>query len=79
MLFNSFQYLIFLPIVFIFYWLIFKSIKIQNLFVVIASSIFYGWWDWRFLILIYITIGLSYVTSLMIGSYPKWGGGNCRS
>lgn len=74
MLFNSFQYLIFLPIVFIFYWLIFKSIKIQNLFVVIASSIFYGWWDWRFLILIYITIGLSYVTSLMIGSYPKWGG-----
>lgn len=44
------------------------------MFVVVASSIFYGWWDWRFLILIYITITISYITSLMIVRYVKWGG-----
>jgi D-alanyl-lipoteichoic acid acyltransferase DltB (MBOAT superfamily) len=53
MLFNSVAFLVFLPIVFALYWSVMaRRLWVQNLFVVIASYIFYGWWDWRFLILI---------------------------
>ncbi len=51
MLFNSYTFLVFLPVVFLIYWQI-KSLRVQNLFIVFASYIFYGWWDWRFLSLI---------------------------
>ena len=74
MLFNSFEYLIFLPIVFLLYWFVFDyalskckhQLLWQNLFIVVASYIFYGWWDWRFLILIAITTLCSYASGLMI-------------
>ena len=74
MLFNSFEYLLFLPIVFLLYWFVFDyalrrckhQLLWQNLFVVIASYIFYGWWDWRFLILIAITTILSFLSGLGI-------------
>lgn len=53
MLFNSIDFAIFLPLVFIGYWFIFrKNLKLQNLFIVAASYFFYGFWDWRFLSLI---------------------------
>jgi D-alanyl-lipoteichoic acid acyltransferase DltB (MBOAT superfamily) len=53
MLFNSIDFAIFLPIVFVFYWLINdENLKLQNFLIVISSYIFYGWWDWRFLSLI---------------------------
>ena len=53
MLFNSIDFAVFLPIVFVLYWFVFsKSIKLQNLLIVFASYVFYGWWDWRFLTLI---------------------------
>lgn len=55
MLFNSFAFVIFLPLVFSVYWLARRSIRGQNLIVVAASYLFYGWWDWRFLILIAFT------------------------
>lgn len=56
MLFNSIEFAIFLPIVFLIYWLILnKSLKSQNLFLLIVSYIFYGWWDWRFLSLIFFS------------------------
>ena len=51
MLFNSLQFLFFLPLVFFLYWGI-KERKSQNLLIVVASYVFYGWWDWRFLLLI---------------------------
>ncbi len=74
MLFNSFEFLIFLPIVFLLYWFVFdyairkceKQLLWQNLFVVVASYIFYGWWDWRFLILIAITTILSFLSGIGI-------------
>lgn len=69
MLFNSFEFLIFLPIVFLLYWFVFKPLKWQNLFVVAASYLFYGWWDWRFLILIAITTFCSYASGLLIQKY----------
>ena len=55
MLFNSFEYFIFLPIVFFGYWFLFTKLHIQNLFIVAASYFFYACWDWRFLSLIIIT------------------------
>lgn len=53
MLFNSIDFAIFLPIVFILYWFVLnKNLRLQNFLIVIASYVFYGWWDWRFLTLI---------------------------
>jgi len=53
MLFNSIDFGIFLPIVFVIYWLISKkNISLQNLLLLVASYVFYGWWDWRFLLLV---------------------------
>lgn len=66
MLFNSIEYVIFLPLFFIGYWFIFKRLKLQNIFVVISSYIFYGWWDWRFLILIAFTTLCSYASGILI-------------
>ena len=61
MLFNSFEFAIFLPIVFLFYWFIVnKNLKHQNLLLLIASYIFYGWWDWRFLSLIIFSSAIDY-------------------
>ena len=68
MLFNSIEFLIFLPIVFVIYWLLKERLNLQNAFVVIASYFFYGWWDWRFLILIAFTSACSYASGLLIES-----------
>ena len=69
MLFNSIEFLIFLPIVFLLYWYVFQEVKIQNLFLVVVSYIFYGWWDWRFLILIAATSLSSFITGILVGHY----------
>lgn len=66
MLFNSFEFMLFLPIVFLLYWFVFKPRRLQNLFLVVASYVFYGWWDWRFLCLIALTSFFSYVSGLML-------------
>lgn len=61
MLFNSYTFAIFLPIVFILYWfLLSKDVKKQNMFLVLASYVFYGWWDYRFLSLIFLSSLLDY-------------------
>lgn len=69
MLFNSFEFLIFLPIVFLLYWFVFRGRQWQNLLVVIASYIFYGWWDWRFLLLIALTSLCSYGSGILLEHY----------
>ena len=69
MLFNSFTFMIFLPVVFLLYWFIFKRLKWQNLLILMASYVFYGWWDWRFLILIIITSASSFASGLLIKHY----------
>lgn len=62
MLFNSIDFTIFLPIVFTLYWLINdKSLKLQNILIVASSYIFYGWWDWRFLSLIFFSTTIDYL------------------
>ena len=61
MLFNSIEFIIFLPAVFILYWFVFnKNLQLQNFLIVLASYIFYGWWDWRFLFLIIFSSILDY-------------------
>lgn len=69
MLFNSFGFLLFLPIVFLLYWFVFRPRRLQNLFMVIASYVFYGWWDWRFLFLIALTSVCSYASGLLLEYY----------
>lgn len=67
MLFNSIDFAIFLPIVFILYWFVTnKNLKLQNLLVVIASYVFYGWWDWRFLILIFFSTLVDYSVGMKL-------------
>ena len=63
MLFNSIEFLIFLPSIFIIYWFVTKTIKQQNIVILLSSYLFYGWWDWRFLSLIF----LSTVIDFLIG------------
>lgn len=76
MLFNSFEFALFLPVVFLLYWFVFnRSLRTQNLFVVGASYLFYGWWDWRFLLLIAFTSLCSYASGLLIGRFRKQRGG----
>lgn len=67
MIFNSLDFAIFLPIVFILYWTIFnKKLRLQNLFVVTSSYFFYGYWDWRFLSLILISSIVDYSIGLKL-------------
>ena len=69
MLFNSFEFLVFLPIVFLLYWFVFHGRQWQNLLIVVASYIFYGWWNWRFLLLIALTSLCSYGSGLLLEHY----------
>lgn len=66
MLFNSIEFLFFLPIVFLLYWFVFKNHPWQNLLIVVASYVFYGWWDWRFLFLIALTSFCSYMSGVLL-------------
>ena len=72
MLFNSIEFVIFLPIVFLLYWFVFnRNLKLQNFFIVVVSYIFYGWWDWRFLFLIAFTSFCSWGSGLLIEKYRE--------
>lgn len=74
MLFNSIDFALFLPIVFLLYWLVFqRNLRAQNLFVVAASYLFYGWWDVRFLFLIALTTGVSFVVGRLMDRFRAYG------
>ncbi|PHR68767.1 MAG: membrane-bound O-acyltransferase family protein [Lutibacter sp.] len=67
MIFITLDFALFFSIFFILYWFIFhKNIKIQNILILIASYIFYGWWDWRFLILIFISSLVDYLVGRLL-------------
>lgn len=69
MLFNSFAFLLFLPVVFALYWAG-RGVRWQNMVVILASFFFYGWWDWRFLLLMIATCVANYYIGLRIEHYP---------
>lgn len=67
MIFNSLDFAIFLPIVFLLYWFVFnKNLKAQNGLIVVASYVFYGWWDWRFLFLILFSTLVDFLVGLLL-------------
>ena len=72
MLFNSLDFAIFLPIVFLLYWFVAqKNLKVQNALIVIASYVFYGWWDWRFLSLIIFSTVVDYLIGQRLRTEDK--------
>ncbi|WP_299779271.1 MBOAT family O-acyltransferase [uncultured Formosa sp.] len=72
MLFNSIDFAIFLPIVFLMYWFVFhKNLKLQNILIVVISYFFYAWWDWRFLSLIIFSTLVDYTIGLKLENEKK--------
>lgn len=72
MLFNSIDFVIFLPIVFLLYWgVVNKNLRQQNFLLLVASYVFYGWWDWRFLALIAFSTLVDYSLGLLLGKEEK--------
>jgi len=69
MLFNSVQFALFLPIVFLLYWFVArKSLKLQNILLLAASYFFYACWDWRFMFLLLFSTLLDYAAGLKISA-----------
>lgn len=69
MLFNSFEFLLFFPIVFFLYWFLFnKSLGAQNLLILVASYFFYGWWSWKFMLLLAISTLLDFLYGFWVAS-----------
>jgi len=67
MYFNSLEFFIFLPIVFVLYWFVTnKKLNYQNALIVLASYVFYGWWDWRFLSLIVFSSLVDFSIGLLL-------------
>lgn len=65
MLFNSLEYLIFLPVIFFIYWVVNKkSLQLQNILLLVSSYFFYACWDWRFLFLLMFSTVLDYFTGI---------------
>lgn len=64
MLFNSLNFAIFLPIVFVLYWFLNKNLKAQNILLLVSSYFFYACWDWRFLFLLIFSTVLDYYTGI---------------
>ena len=71
MIFSSVEFMVFLPVAFALYWVLRRQVRWQNLLVVVASYVFYGWWDWRFLLLIAFTSACSYFSGLIIND-GRW-------
>ena len=72
MLFNSFEFLIFLSTVFILYWFVFnKNLRVQNSLIVISSYVFYSFWDYRFLSLIILSTIIDFSIGLNIPKYKS--------
>ena len=71
MLFNSIDFALFLPIVFVLYWfLVNKHLRLQNSLIVFASYVFYGFWDWRFLFLILFSTIVDYSVGIGLQHTP---------
>ena len=71
MLFNSIDFAIFMPIVLGIYWALNKNVKIQNIFLLAASYLFYTWWNWRYLSLILVCSLTNYFAGLLLMKYES--------
>jgi len=67
MLFTKFEFAVFLPVVFLIYWLVLKErLKAQNMFLLFASYVFYGWWDFKLLLLLFSASLFNFVVGLKL-------------
>ena len=67
MLFNSIDFALFLPIVLLLYWTVFRrDLRMQNSFLLLASAVFYGWWDPRYLSLVFISAAVDWSVALQL-------------
>lgn len=74
MLFNSLPFAVFLPLVFLVYWAVSgRGTKLQNLVVLAASCVFYGYWDWRFLVLLLAGTAVDFLAARGMGKMPDSG------
>lgn len=72
MLFNSFEFVLFLITVYFLYWFAFnKNLKLQNILLLSCSYLFYGFWDWRFLFLLLLSTFIDYGFGLVIYKSEK--------
>ena len=72
MLFNSLEYLAFLTPLFLCCWFLFhRNNKLQNIFLLISNYVFYGWWDWRFLFLLFFISTFNYYFGLKLGNLGR--------
>ena len=68
MLFNSFDFAVFLPVVYLLYWLVFnRNVMLRNVFLLAASYVFYAFWDWRFLFLIAFSSATDFFLGIHLG------------
>ena len=68
MLFNSIEFAVFLPLIFILYWFLTKTIRQQNILILASSYFFYGWRDWRFLCLIFFSTLIDFLIGRSLGN-----------
>ena len=66
MQFDTYTYALFLPLVFFIYWGLRRHLRWQNLFLLVASYVFYGWWDWRMLGLIVFTSFTTWCSAMLM-------------
>lgn len=72
MLFNSFEFFLFLPVVFALYWFVLnRSLKWQNALILVASYFFYGWWSWTFMGLLMLSTLLDYCYGFWVAAPDK--------
>lgn len=73
MIFNSVVFLIFFVCFFILYWFSNNKLPVssRNAFIIVASYLFYGWWDWRFLALIVASSMLDYTMGFLLGNEKR--------
>ncbi len=71
MIFTDWIFFVFFAIVFAGYWFVLKGRESRLFWLLAASAVFYGWWDWRFLFLIGFVIAVSWISALRAGRYPK--------
>lgn len=73
MLFNSVAFAVFFPLALLVYWAL-RTRPRQNAWIVLTSAVFYGWWDWRFLGLLYASCAVDYTVALAIERARAAGG-----
>lgn len=72
MLFNTIGFAVFYPIIFVLNWFITnRKVKIQNLMLLLASFVFYSFWNWKFLFLLIFSIVLDYSAGLFMNKYKS--------